>query len=110
MLRGTFHLSVLPRKRGTFELRALDPAAHDSNQPWSSSAHSESSSSTSPSPKDKRQQQAQQRWWDAAPRVLSNRVIVPWCNGVLAKKAAMAEVIAGAQEVQAQGAEQQEQQ
>ena len=61
---GAFHLSILPRKRGTFLLHACDPATHVGEK------------------------------LDGlpTPHQLLKRVAVKWCSGVLAKAAAREEL------------------
>ena len=64
-LCGSFHLSVLPRKRGSFELTALEPTLGEDSVYCSL-------------------------------RQLVRRVVVGWANGALERRAAQADVMAGA--------------
>lgn len=78
---GSFHMSCLPRKKGTFSLQAVDPAttAEDSRA-----------------------------WWASVTRAsLTRRVIVKWAVGSIEKRARQQELIAeaAAQVVAAPGAQ-----
>ena len=73
ILRGQFHLSCLPRKRGTFEFRAIDPDTVEEGA----------------------------RWWPESLAVLTNRVLVRWAVGAVDRRVRQQEVLAGAAAVQA---------
>ena len=78
---GSFHMSCLPRKKGTFSLQAVDPATTTEDS---------------------------RAWWASVTRAsLTRRVIVKWAVGSIEKRARQQELIAeaAAQVVAAPGAQ-----
>ena len=70
IISGTFHLSCLPRKHGTFQLRVTDPAVFGEG------------------------------WWSVSRAVLTGRVMVRWAVGSVKKRVRQQELIAEAAAVQ----------
>lgn len=133
-ISGSYYLSALPRKRGTFELRALDPSRADAllaeqhaelqrapaaaaaagavgaaapeetkaeapacAKPDGISSKGGGSSSSGDGGRGASTGVAGGApWWLATPWQLANRVVIRWCSGSLDRRAAMAQVLAGA--------------